>query len=40
MGMKNHEFVPIPLIEKISKLNKANANSVLKMLLKNKLVSH
>jgi RIO kinase 2 len=40
MGMKNHEYVPISLIEKISHMKRANAFRIVKVLLKHKLVSH
>lgn len=40
LGMKNHEWVPMHLIEKISKLKRANAYRVIKQLLKHKLVGH
>ncbi|CAD8101431.1 unnamed protein product [Paramecium primaurelia] len=40
MGMKNHEFVPVSLIEKISKVKRANAYQILQQLLKHKLVQH
>ncbi len=40
MGMKNHEYVPDYLIEKISKLKRASTYKVLQNLLKNKLVTH
>lgn len=40
MGMRNHEYVPIHLIERISHLKKANAYKILQLVLKNKLVVH
>ena len=40
MGMRNHEYVPGSLIEKISKVKRANAFVILQNLLKNKLVTH
>ena len=40
MGMKNHEYVPITLIEKISHLKRANTFAILNALLKNKLIAH
>lgn len=40
MGMKNHEYVPASLIEKISKVKRANAYQILQNLLKNKLLQH
>ncbi|CAD8072581.1 unnamed protein product [Paramecium primaurelia] len=40
MGMKNHEYVPVSLIEKISKVKRANAYQILQQLLKHKLVQH
>ncbi len=36
MGMRNHEYVPIHLIEKISHLKRSNSFNVLKSLQKNK----
>jgi len=39
MGMRNHEYVPLHLIERISHLKRANAFKVVKLLLKNKLVT-
>lgn len=40
MGMRNHEYVPVHLIEKISRLGRSCAFTYLKLLLKNKLVYH
>ena len=40
MGMKNHEWVPLMLIEKIAALKKANCHKVVKNLLKFKLIKH
>lgn len=40
MGMRNHEFVPLSLIEKISHSKRANAFRLIKILLKHKLVVH
>ena len=40
MGMRNHEYVPGSLVEKISKVKRANAFVILQNLLKNKLVTH
>lgn len=40
MGMRNHEHVPVPLIESIAKLSRGSSYKVLQTLLRNKLVSH
>jgi RIO kinase 2 len=40
MGMKNHEFVPVPLIESLANLKRSNTYKVLQLLLKHKLVMH
>ncbi|ANQ06802.1 ROI kinase-like protein [Plasmodium coatneyi] len=40
MGMRNHEYLPVSLIASIANLRKEGINSVLKKLLKNKLISH
>ena len=40
MGMRNHEWVPVQLIERISHLKRSSAFANLKLLLKNKLVAH
>lgn len=40
MGMKNHEYVPMDLIERISHNKRANAYKIMKQLIKNKLVEH
>lgn len=40
MGMKNHEFVPVPLIESIADLKRSNTFKLLQLLLKHKLVMH
>jgi RIO-like serine/threonine protein kinase len=40
MGMRNHEIVPVSLIESIAKLKKANTFKVIQNLLKHKLVEH
>ena len=40
MGMKNHELVPTPLIERISALRHGGTVKLLKNLLKQKLVHH
>ena len=40
MGMRNHEFVPDSLVEKISHLKRANCFSIISLLLKNKLIVH
>lgn len=38
MGMKNHEYVPEKLIEKIAKLKRGNCYKVMSNLLKHKLI--
>jgi RIO-like serine/threonine protein kinase len=40
MGMRNHEIVPVSLIESIAKLKKANTFKVVQNLLKHKLIEH
>lgn len=40
LGMRNHEYVPIHLIESLSKIKKINTHNILMKLLKNKLVQH
>jgi RIO kinase 2 len=40
MGMRNHEIVPVSLIESISKIKRVNTNKVIANLLKFKLVEH
>lgn len=40
MGMRNHEWVPTLLIEKIAALKKSNCHKVIKNLLKFKLIKH
>jgi len=40
MGMRNHEHVPAPLIESISKLSRSLCYKTLQTLLRNKLVGH
>jgi RIO kinase 2 len=40
MGMRNHEIVPTSLIASISNLKHGGAFKILRILLKNKLVSH
>ncbi|CAK9039277.1 unnamed protein product [Durusdinium trenchii] len=40
MGMRNHEHVPAPLIENISKLSRSLCYKTLQTLLRNKLVGH
>jgi RIO kinase 2 len=40
MGMKNHEIVPLALIESIAKLRRGGVFKVVQSLLKKKLVSH
>jgi len=39
LGMRNHELVPVHIIERISRLKRANTYKVIQILLKNKLVS-
>ena len=36
MGMRNHEVVPVELIQSISKLKKGNVNRTISNLLKHK----
>lgn len=40
MGMRNHEVVPVDLIQSISKLKKGNVNKIIANLLKHKLIKH
>lgn len=40
MGMKNHEFVPMPLIESLAALKRSNTYKVVQLLLKHKCVFH
>lgn len=40
MGMKNHEYVPVPLIESLAALKRGNAFKVISFLLKHKLIMH
>ena len=40
MGMRNHEFVPVDLIQKISGIKTTNINRILSDLLKFKLIRH
>ena len=40
MGMRNHEWVPVSLIEKIAKMKRSLVAHNLSMLLKYKLVAH
>eukprot|EP00831_Metopus_contortus_P015721 TRINITY_DN16532_c0_g1_i1.p1 TRINITY_DN16532_c0_g1~~TRINITY_DN16532_c0_g1_i1.p1 ORF type:complete len:479 (-),score=73.02 TRINITY_DN16532_c0_g1_i1:71-1507(-) len=40
MGLKNHLFVPISLIESIANLKRSNTYKVVQLLLKNRLIKH
>ncbi|EAR90441.2 RIO kinase family protein (macronuclear) [Tetrahymena thermophila SB210] len=40
IGMRNHELVPMHLIERISHLKRVCASKVVKLLLKNKFIAH
>lgn len=40
MGMRNHELVPVPLIESIAKVTRGCTYKILQSLLRNKLVGH
>lgn len=40
MGMRNHEVVPVELIESIAKLKKASTSKTIANLLKHKLIKH
>jgi RIO-like serine/threonine protein kinase len=40
MGMRNHEIVPVDLIEQIAKLKRVSVTRVLANLLKHKLIEH
>ncbi len=39
MGMKNHELVPVPLIENIASLKRGGTFKIINELLKNKLLA-
>merc|ERR1719221_251023 len=38
--MRNHEYVPTPLIESIARINRGNCYKLLQTLLRHKLVAH
>mmetsp|Transcript_44590 Transcript_44590/g.96920 ORF Transcript_44590/g.96920 Transcript_44590/m.96920 type:complete len:463 (+) Transcript_44590:54-1442(+) len=40
MGMRNHELVPVPLIESIARLTRGSTFKILQTLLRHKLVAH
>jgi RIO kinase 2 len=40
MGMRNHEYVPVPLVEAVAALKRGGAYRVLRILLQSKLVAH
>lgn len=40
MGMRNHEIVPVELIQSISKIKKVNTARIISNLLKHKLIKH
>ncbi len=40
MGMKNHEWVPLPLIESISKIRRGGVSKIVNNLLRLKLLQH
>ncbi len=40
MGMRNHEYVPVPLVESVAALKRGGAYRVLRILLQSKLVAH
>ena len=40
LGMRNHEHVPVNLIETLAKVKKVNIHKVISTLLKNKLIEH
>lgn len=40
MGMRNHELVPVPLIESIAKLTRGGTFKILSNLLRHKLIAH
>jgi len=40
MGMRNHELVPVPLIESIAKITRGGTFKIIQNLLKHKLVAH
>jgi len=39
LGMRNHELVPVHIIERVARLKRANTYKVIQILLKNKLLS-
>lgn len=40
LGMRNHEYVPVPVIERLARLKRGNAFKCVQYLLKHKLISH
>uniref|UniRef100_A0A7S1FJV0 Serine/threonine-protein kinase RIO2 n=1 Tax=Noctiluca scintillans TaxID=2966 RepID=A0A7S1FJV0_NOCSC len=40
IGCRNHEFVPVPLIESIAKISRGSTFKLIQMCLRNKLVVH
>jgi len=40
IGMRNHELVPVPLIESIAKVSRGGTYKLLQSLLRNKLLAH
>ena len=40
MGMRNHDWVPLKLIEKFADLKRGNAYKIIQHLLKHKLIAH
>ena len=40
MGMRNHEIVPVDLIQSISKISTTNIRQIIANLLKHKLIKH
>jgi RIO kinase 2 len=40
MGMRNHEVVPVPLIESIARLNRGGTYKIISNLLRHKLIAH
>ena len=40
MGMRNHEIVPVDLIQSISKIRTTNIRQIIANLLKHKLIKH
>ena len=40
MGMKNHEYVPVPLIESLAALKRSNTYKIIQLMLKHKLIMH